>query len=150
MQIQDQLNAILEPVVTGLGYELVGIEYRPNVTNGLLRIYIDKEDGIDVDDCAQVSRQVSGVLDVEDPITGQYNLEVSSPGINRPLFKLEDYQQFSGNKAKIHLNGLYEGRRKVVGTLQGIDVREILIEVDGEQVKVPFDQIAKARLIYEA
>ena len=151
MQIQDQLMAMFEPVVSGLGYELAGLEYRPNPNYGLLRIYIDKEGGITVDDCAIVSRQISGILDVEDPIPGHYNLEVSSLGINRPLFKLADYQKFAGNEAKIQLDRLYEGRRKFHCVILGIDEGSNMVKLEekDEKFEVPFERISKARLIQE-
>ncbi|THB70012.1 MAG: ribosome maturation factor RimP [Gammaproteobacteria bacterium] len=151
LQIQDQLMAMFEPVVSGLGYELAGLEYRPNPNYGLLRIYIDKEGGITVDDCAIVSRQISGILDVEDPIPGHYNLEVSSLGINRPLFKLADYQKFAGNEAKIQLDRLYEGRRKFHCVILGIDEGSNMVKLEekDEKFEVPFERISKARLIQE-
>ena len=143
--------AMFEPVVSGLGYELAGLEYRPNPNYGLLRVYIDKEGGVNVDDCAKVSRQISGVLDVEDPIPGHYNLEVSSLGINRPLFKLADYVKFAGKDAKIQLDGLYEGRRKFHCVILGADETSgfVALEEKGEKFEVPFERISKARLIQE-
>ncbi len=152
LQIQNQLTEMFEPVVIGLGYELAGLEYRPNPNYGLLRIYIaKKEGGITADDCAVVSRQISGVLDVEDPIPGHFNLEVSSLGINRPLFKFADYEIFTGEPVKIQLDGLYEGRRKFNGTILGVnkDAHNVLIEENDEKFEVPFDRISKARLIQE-
>ena len=142
---------MFEPVVSGLGYELAGLEYRPNPNYGLLRVYIDKEGGVNVDDCAKVSRQISGILDVEDPIPGHYNLEVSSLGINRPLFKLADYEKFAGNKAKIQLDSLYEGRRKFHCVIKGVDEASgtVKLEEKDEQFEVPFERISKARLIQE-
>ncbi len=143
--------AMFEPVVSGLGYELAGLEYRPNPNYGLLRIYINKDGGINVDDCATVSRQISGILDVEDPIPGHYNLEVSSLGINRPLFKLADYEKFAGQKAKIQLDSLYQGRRKFNCIISGVNKGSgiIILEENGETFEVPFERISKARLIQE-
>ena len=96
-----QLWDLLEPVVTGMGYELVEIEYNPGSRHGLLRLYIDHEDGIVLDDCTDVSHQVSALLDVEDPIAGRYSLEVSSPGLDRPLRGIKDYERFTGEIVKI-------------------------------------------------
>ena len=144
------LTALFEPVVESMGYELVGVEFHGGEHHGVLRVYIDKEDGITVDDCASVSRQVSAVLDVEDPIVIAYDLEVSSPGINRPLFKAGDYQKYAGQKAKIKLAVAQDGRKNFSGELQGINDKEhVLIEVDNEIFELPLHDIAKANLIIQ-
>lgn len=148
-QVEETLCSMVETVVVGLGYELVGIDYRPNPRDGLLRIYIDAESGIDVDDCAVVSRQISGVLDVEDPIPGHYTLEISSPGLDRPLFKLADYDRFSGCKAKIQFSSLVDGKRKIVGVIKGTDGDEVLVESEEGLFKFIIEQVHRARLIYE-
>jgi ribosome maturation factor RimP len=144
--LQDLTDLFL-PVVESMGFELVGVEFHGTEHHGLLRIYIDHENGIVVDDCATVSRQISALLDVEDPISQGYDLEVSSPGINRPLFKKDDYQRFSGLQAKIKLGVALDGRKNFSGTLQGIDKDQVLIEVDNETFELPFHDIAKANLI---
>ena len=144
--MQDLTDLFL-PVVESMGFELVGVEFHGSEHHGVLRIYIDSENGIVVDDCAVVSRQISALLDVEDPIAQAYDLEVSSPGINRPLFKLEDYQRFSGLPAKVKLGVALNGRKNFSGTLQGIDNDQVLIEVDNETFELPFHDIAKANLI---
>ena len=143
-----ELSEILTPVVESMGYELVGVEYSGGEHHGVLRVYIDKEDGITVDDCADVSRQVSALLDVEDPIAHAYDLEVSSPGLNRPLFKGADFERFAGQPAKIRLAVPLNGRRNFSGVLQGIDGNDVVsIEVDNELFELPLHDIARANLV---
>jgi ribosome maturation factor RimP len=142
-----QLWDLLEPVITGLGYELVEIEYQPNPKHGVLRIFIDQPDGIQLDDCQEVSNQVSALLDVEDPIPGHYNLEVSSPGLDRPLNKVEDFERFTGEMVKIKTGMAIDGQRNFKGRLRGIEGDDITIEFDGKQVSLPLASIEKARLV---
>jgi ribosome maturation factor RimP len=144
-----QLQQLIEPAVESLGYELVGVEYRGGATNGLLRIYIDHEDGITVDDCQKVSHQLSGLLDVEDPIQGHYALEVSSPGLDRPLFKAQDFARFAGQQVKVRMHGMIQGRRNFTGLLLGLEGDSAIVEVDGEEYLLPLDQVDQARLIPE-
>ncbi len=140
--------SLIEPVVEGLGYEVVDIEFKPHPTNGLLRIYIDKPEGILLEDCEQVSRQVSSMLDVEDPIPGHFNLEISSPGMDRPLRKREDFERFSGEVVKIKLSvPTLEGQRNFTGKLVGLENDDIVLEMDGETHYLPLDSIDKARLV---
>lgn len=142
------INELIEPAVNALGYELVGVEYNTGGKGGgLLRIYIDREQGITANDCQAVSHQVSGVLDVEDPISGHYTLEVSSPGLDRLLFKPADFERFTGQVVKLTLTYPVEGRRKYKGRIIGLQESNILIEFDGDELSVPFDQIDKARLV---
>lgn len=143
-----QLQSMIAPAVEALGYELVGVEYRSG-DNGLLRVYIDHEDGIGVDDCQAVSHQVSGVLEVEDPIRGHYSLEVSSPGLDRPLFKAQDFARFAGHEVKVKMVTMIDGRRNFTGLLKGLDGETVIVEVDGEEKCLPLDQIDQARLIPE-
>ena len=145
---EQQLLDILEPTVAAMGYELVHIELirAKTVT---LRLYIDKADGVGLDDCAAVSDQVSGVLDVEDPIQSEYSLEVSSPGWDRPLAKVEHYERFVGERAAIQLSMAMQGRRKFTGEIKAVSGREIELLVDGEPVSIDFDQIEKGRLAPE-
>ncbi|KAB7628439.1 ribosome maturation factor RimP [Alkalilimnicola sp. S0819] len=147
---QETLTALIEPVVEGLGYELVGLEYLPNPKNGLLRLYIDAPEGITLEDCTRVSHQVSGVLDVEDPIPGNYHLEVSSPGLDRPIFKAADYERFVGEQVRIRIQGILEGRRKFAGVLRGLEDEHVLVEEDEGLVRVPLGRIDKANLKLEA
>ncbi|VAW90378.1 Bacterial ribosome SSU maturation protein RimP [hydrothermal vent metagenome] len=146
-----QLEELLSPVVVSLGYEFVGMEYLPQGKHSLLRIYIDKPEGVTVDDCSTVSHQVSGVLEVEDPINGHYVLEVSSPGLDRPLFKFEDFERFSGHNVQIRLQIPLDGRRNYKGLLEGVQTDGQLVDVaiDDEIISLPWDRIEKARLIAE-
>jgi len=144
------LTALVESVVEPMGYEAVGVEFvQPGGGAAVLRVFIDQERGITLDDCEIVSRQLSSVLDVDDPIAGQYDLEVSSPGLDRPLFKLADFQRFSGSRARIRLADKLDGRRRFDGMLTGIDGSNVLIEVDGESMALPFELIDNAHLVPE-
>lgn len=142
-----QLQELIEPGVVALGVELWGIEYISQGRHNTLRIYIDSENGIDVDDCARVSHQVSGVLDVEDPITGQYTLEVSSPGMDRPLFTLEQFAAYVGSQVQVRLRVAFEGRRKFKGLLNGVEGDDVLVVVDNEEYLLPIDYIDRANVI---
>lgn len=145
--IHEKLTAMAEPAVSSMGYELVGVEYRPNKREGLLRIYIDSAAGITLEDCEAVSHQISGLLDVEDPIQGAYRLEISSPGLDRPLFKTADFERFAGVEVRVRLSGLWEGRRKFRGILRGVRDARVLIEEEGTEYAVPLDRIDKANLV---
>ncbi len=148
-QAPEHLVDLIEPIVEGLGYECVGIEYNPHPTHGMLRIYIDSENGILVDDCTKVSHQLSGALDVEDPIQGEYQLEVSSPGADRPFFKLSQFQRFVGSTVLVSLFKPIDKRRKITGQIQAVEGETVLLQ-DGEQLlKVPFQAMSKARLVPE-
>jgi len=138
---------MLQTVVESMGYELVGVELHPYRANALLRIYIDKETGVNIDDCQQVSQQVSGVLDVEDPIPGHYTLEVSSPGIDRPLFEADHFDRFAGNDVRIQLALPLEGRKKFTGRLLGLRGDQVALDIEGTEQLVPLDRIEKARLV---
>jgi len=147
--VQD-LTELFEPVIQSMGYELVGIEFQGSTQHGTLRVYIDHENGIGVDDCVAISHQISAILDVEEPIQQAYDLEVSSPGINRPLFKAQDYEQYLGHSAKIKMAVPLNGRRNFKGVLQGvIDSRSVQIMVDNEGYDLPISDIAKANLVDE-
>jgi ribosome maturation factor RimP len=146
-KVPERLNALIEPIVTKLGYELVGIEFDARVR--VLRVYIDQATGIVVDDCSRVSYQISGMLDVEDPIPGQYQLEVSSPGMDRPLFELGHFQRFIGSIASIHLRRPIGARRRIKGRLTAIEGDEVLVEEETGTVRLPFDAIDRARLVPE-
>ncbi|BCX89598.1 ribosome maturation factor RimP [Methylomarinovum tepidoasis] len=139
---------LLQPVVTGLGYELVGIEWAAD-TRGqrILRVYIDVEGGVTVDDCEQVSQQISALLDVEDPIPGHYVLEVSSPGIDRPLFTLDHYRRFRGEEARVLLAQPQDGQRRFRGVIEGVEDDRIRLKTRQGTVFLPFDEIEKARLV---
>ncbi len=141
------LQALLQPVIEAMGYELVGIEYRSGSRSALLRLYVDREGGITVDDCARVSHQVSGVLDVEDPVHGQYTLEVSSPGLDRPLFNLEQFRPYIGSSVRLLLREALQGRRRFKGTIKAVQENSVvLITEEGEEV-IAESLIDKANLV---
>jgi len=141
-----QLQEMLEPTIEALGLELWGIEYLSQGRHSVLCIYIDSEHGINVDDCARVSHQVGSFLDVEDAIAGEYTLEVSSPGMDRLLFKLEQYPAYVGEELEIRLRMPFEGRRKFKGTFKGIEGGDIVIQVDNHEYLLPHDAVEKARI----
>ena len=141
------LRVLLEPAVAAMGFELVDTEFSGSGRQAVLRIYIDNPEGVTVDDCVQVSRQVSAILDVEDPIPGQYMLEVSSPGLDRPMVKREDFQRFAGEVVKIRMSVAVLGRRNFTGRLVGIESDTVILEMDNESFDLPFGDIEKARLV---
>ena len=142
---QQTLLELVEPAVESMGYELIDIEYRAT-NRGLVRLYIDRDGGIGLNDCEAVSREVSALMDVSDPIPGQYVLEVSSPGDDRILRKPKHFSDFAGHRVKIGLTTLHEGRRRIVGNLIGIESDEVIVETDEELVRLKLGNIAKARL----
>jgi ribosome maturation factor RimP len=143
----EQLQALLAPVVEALGYQCWGVEFISQGRHSLLRVYIDLPDGVLIEDCEKVSRQISGVLDVEDPISGEYTLEVSSPGMDRPLFTLEQYAAHVGEQVKIRLRSPYEGRRNFQGLLRGVEEQDVVVQVDEHEYLLPIDSIDKANII---
>ncbi|BCK02339.1 ribosome maturation factor RimP [Vibrio cholerae] len=145
--LERQLTEMLEAPVVAAGYELVGLEFVRAGQHSTLRIFIDHENGITVEDCAEVSRQVSAVLDVEDPISVVYNLEVSSPGLERPLFKAAHYEQFIGHEVSIVLKMAVGNRRKWKGIIQSIDGETVVVMVDGQEEHFALSNISKANLI---
>ncbi len=145
-----QLTSIVRRAVEALGYELVGVESLSRAKAGhLLRVYIDSEQGVGLDDCERVSHQVSGVLDVEDPISGEYALEVSSPGLDRPLFELAHFERFVGRLARVKLHAAQDGRSNYKGVIQAVSDGDVVMQVEGQPVRLPFAQIASARLVPE-
>lgn len=147
MARQTQLVELVGPTVAGLGFELWGIEYLPQRNHAMLRVYIDGPNGITVDDCALVSRQVSAILDVEDPIQSEYTLEVSSPGLDRPLFRLDQYSRYAGEKVVIRLRVPFERRRNFSGTLIGVEGEDVVVHVDEHEYLLPFETIDKAHIV---
>jgi ribosome maturation factor RimP len=143
----DELAKLLEPAIERLGYELADLEVRLGGKGGLVRVFIDKPEGIDLDDCEKVSRAVSALLDVEDPVPGNYNLEVSSPGLDRKLTKVEHFQRFEGETVKVQMRFPIEGRRRFRGTLVSSDDENIVVDVDGESHSLPLKTIDTARLV---
>ena len=142
-----KINELLADEVASLGYELWGCVYAPAKNSSLLRILIEKPDGINVDDCAKVARHVGTILDVEDLIASKYRLEVSSPGLDRPLFELSHYQRFVGRAIKLRLHLPIEGQRNFAGTLISADSDENIVVANGEdEVRVSLVQIDRANL----
>lgn len=146
----DELARLLEPTVERLGYELADLEVRLGGKGGVVRVFIDKPDGIGLDDCEKVSLAVSAILDVEDPVPGNYDLEVSSPGLDRKLTKVEHFQRFTGEIVKVSLRFPKEGRRRFRGTLVSVDDENIVVEVDGESHSLALSMIDTARLVPDA
>ena len=143
---EQKMQIMLEPTVEALGFELWGIEHISQGRHSVLRVYIDSENGIGVEDCAAVSQQVSAILDVEDPITGEYTLEVSSPGMDRLLFKLEQFTGYIGEQIELRLRIPFEGRRKFKGVLKGIEGEDVIVQVDDHEYLLPYSAIDKARV----
>ncbi|MEP7043777.1 MAG: ribosome maturation factor RimP [Dokdonella sp.] len=144
----EELTALLAPTIADLGLELVGIEFSPNSGSSLLRVYIDEpERGITIDDCERASREISALLDVNDPVAGRYTLEVSSPGLERPLFTLEHFARFVGEQVKVNVNLPLEGRRRFQGVLTAVEGDRITLEQDGTPLTIAHANIAKARLV---
>ena len=144
---RESLIRLLEPTIERLGYELTDLEVKLGGRDGLVRIFIDKEGGIDVDDCETVSHQVSAILDVEDPIPSHYTLEVSSPGLDRTLTKPAHFQRFMGKDVRVKLRFPLEGRRNFRGALKSADDEHIEVEVDGTSHSLPLSTIESARLV---
>lgn len=138
---------LLEPTVVRLGYELSDLELRLGGGSGVVRLFIDKPEGVTLDDCEKVSRAVSALLDVEDPIPGHYNLEVSSPGTDRKLTKPEHFERFMGSIVKVQMRFPVGGRRRFRGELTAIDAGNIVVNVDGEPFELPMATIDTARLV---
>lgn len=141
-----RMQVLIEPVLSELGLELVGIDYRPS-ENALLRVYIDKDGGVSIDDCAAASLQISAIFDVEDPIAQSYKLEVSSPGLDRPLFKVADYVRFANHLVKIKLAVAFEGRRNFAGLLRGVEDDMAIVVVDDQEFLLPIEQIERANIV---
>jgi len=143
---EEQIRQLLEPTVEAMGFELWGVEYLSQGRHSLLRLYVDGENGVTVDDCAAISEQVGGVLDVEDPIHGEYTLEVSSPGLDRLLFRLDQYPGYVGEVVELRLRSPFEGRRKFKGVLRGIEGEDVVIQVDDHEYLLPHSAIERARV----
>ena len=142
-----RLVEMLKPVVESMGFVFWGLELLSQGRQVMLRVYIDHENGITVDHCADVSRQMSAVLDVEDPIAQDYTLEVSSPGMDRPLFELSHYEQSVNEIIELRLRMPFDGRRKFKGRLQGIEEQDIVLLVDNHEYLLPIELIEKAHIV---
>jgi ribosome maturation factor RimP len=145
---QEELTRMLAPVISGLGLECVGVELAGGTGNGLVRVYIDAPDRpVTVDDCETVSREIGAVLDLENPIVGRYTLEVSSPGLDRPLFTPAQFARFIGETAKVTLNVPMDGRRRFQGPIRAADGDRIVIDQDGTEVSIEHGNVLKANLV---
>lgn len=142
------LTELIEPTVEALGLQLWGIEHVPSGQYSLLRIYLDSAEGIGIEDCEKVSRQVSAILDVEDPIPGEYTLEVSSPGMDRPLFTAEQFASYVGSQVRLKLRTGVEGRRKFRGVLTEVTGQRLVVAIDDEHFDIDHSDVEKANLIY--
>ena len=142
-----RLYGLIEPTVSSLGFELVGVLWRSGRARSLIRIYIDHDEGVTVDDCARVSHGVEGLLDVEDPIPGEYHLEVSSPGVDRPLFVERDFARHVGADLEVTLRSPLAGRRRFTGTLEGCADGVVLVDEHGAEHRFALSQVESARLV---
>lgn len=145
--LRDRLLALIEPALDALGYELVLLEYSPGIKTATLRLFIDKDEGVGLSDCETVSREIAALLDVEDPIQKAYQLEVSSPGLDRPLTKPEHYERFKGEKVRVQTMVAINGRKKFIGPILGLEQRTVLLKQDAETVRIPMADIERARLV---
>lgn len=149
MQLDSQsLEALCAPVVEGMGFELWGIEFRSSQKHAHVKVFIDHKDGITVDHCSDVSHQISGVLDVEDPISVPYTLEVSSPGLERPLMNIGHFKKYIGQDIKVRLTWAIEGRKNLNGKIEKVVDDNITIMMDGEEFEFPASAVKRANLIY--
>lgn len=149
-RVKERLTGLISPLVASLGLELWGIEIPASPKGGTLRLYIDGPGGVNVDQCAEVSRHVSALLDAEDPLPGPYTLEVSSPGLERPFFSLEQMDPYAGELMEAKLKEPLEGRKKWRGVLLEASGNRIRLEVEGRKVDLPWDTIQKVNLKYVA
>jgi ribosome maturation factor RimP len=138
---------LITPAVAALGCECLGVEYSPHRGSSLIRIYIDRPEGIVVEDCEAVSREVEALLDVNDPIAGRYTLEVSSPGVDRPLFTPAHFARFCGEKVELSLIAPVAGRRRLQGVIRAVDGDRVAVEVDGVEMEIEHGDVQKARLV---
>ena len=144
--IQDELVELLSPAINSMGYVLWGCEFLSQGKHSLLRIYIDKEDGIGIEDCQAVSREVSALLDVEDPVPGNYSLEISSPGIPRPLFSSEQYKSYIGHEVQIRAFKPVNGKRKLLGIIVSASESSVVLDINNEHQELLYSNIVKASL----
>lgn len=147
-KIADTVSEIIEPVIESLGYELVDVEFIKEGSDWFLRVYIDKENGVNVDDCADVSREIGTKLDEIDPITQEYYLEVSSPGIERVLKKENDFRRFKGSNVMVKLFTKFQEKKQYSGKLGEVD-EESLIIISDEEIKIPRELISRVNILWE-
>lgn len=148
MDLASRTEELIRGAVEADGYELLHVEYQPHGARSVLRIYIDKPGGVNLGDCRRVSRQVSVLLDVEDLIPHQYTLEVSSPGVERRLFKPSDYRRFVGEEVRLLTQDKIEGRKKFTGFLVDATKQWLIIDCDGKRFQIPYDRIKKGNLVF--
>lgn len=141
------LEALIVPTVRALGCEVWGVEYRARAHGSALKVFIDAPDGVTVDDCERVSNQVSALLDVEDPIVEAYRLEVSSPGLDRTLFRREQYLSNVGERVDVRLAFPFDGRRRFEGELIGVEGDDVVVRIDSDEFLLPFGQIQRTRIV---
>ncbi len=148
-QVKDSLTELVASAVEPLGYELLGVEHLAQGRHSVLRVFLDHPEGITLDDCERASRQIGAVLDVEDPIRGQYTLEVSSPGLDRPLFTADHYRRFQGQPVNLRLRAPQDGRRKFSGVIEAVtdDSVTLLDPETDERWTLALDDIEKANLV---
>lgn len=151
MKLSDKIESLIQPIVVALNYALWGIELHQSGKHTILRVFIDlplgdERSGVNIDDCGTVSRQISALLDIENPIAGVYNLEVSSPGLERPLFNIEQYQRYIGELICIKLQQPQNGQRKFIGKLHAASDEKIELVVDDKTMVFELANISKANL----
>lgn len=147
--LREDVEQIIKPTVEEMGYVLWGCEYLAQGKHSLLRVYIDKKDGIGITDCEKVSHRINAILDVEDPIPGNYHLEVSSPGIPRPLFSPGQYLEYIGKEVQIRLMKPVDGKRKFVGKISTVNELNLVLDVGGVHQDFLFSNVVKANLMVE-
>ena len=149
MQLSDRIAAMIEPALTAMGYEIVRVQLGGGRRSATLQIMCDREDGrpVTLDDCAEISRLASAVLDVEDPIAGEYTLEVSSPGLDRPLTRPKDFERFAGAEARVELSLPVDGQRRFKGVLRGLDEEAVILETGDGRRRLALADIEKAKLV---
>ncbi len=148
-RVEQQVSVLIEPIIKEKGLELVDVEYIKEGAHWYLRLFIDKDGGVDLDDCSDVSHAVSEILDTADTIQQAYMLEVSSPGLERPLKKTEDFQRFQGKLVAVKTNKPYEGFQDFSGYLRGLENEEIILEYEGKRIAIPRSIVKQARLSIE-
>ncbi|NCF44102.1 MAG: ribosome maturation factor RimP [Proteobacteria bacterium] len=142
-----QIEELITPTVEALDAQVWGVEYLSQGKYSVLRIYVEREDGVSVDLCADVSRHVSDLLDVEEILPEAYTLEVSSPGMDRLLFKGAQYENHVGERIDVRLNYPFEGRKKIIGLLAGLEDNSVVVQVDGDEYLLPLENVQKARVV---
>ncbi|MDX1795914.1 MAG: ribosome maturation factor RimP [Hydrogenovibrio sp.] len=149
MALEEKIEQLLAPTIESMGFDFWGVEYLPAGKHSTLRVYIDKPEGVTVDDCGQVSRQVSAIMDVEDPIANAYMLEVSSPGLDRPLMKPEQFKAYENSLVQVRTSSPVMGRKRFKGPMVKVNDQGIEVEVDNEIYEIDFALIDKANVVPE-